>query len=66
MVVTGERIEAPMTDAKHIGRAGRVRLADVATAAGVSIATASRALSKPHLVRPDAKDRVADAIKLLN
>ncbi len=55
-----------MTDARKIGRAGRARLADVATAAGVSIATASRALSKPHLVRPDARERVAEAIKSLN
>ncbi len=41
-------------------------MTDVAAAAGVSIATASRALSKPHLVKPEAKERVAEAIKALN
>ncbi|MBZ0248274.1 MAG: LacI family DNA-binding transcriptional regulator, partial [Burkholderiales bacterium] len=34
------------------------RLADVARAAGVSLATASRALSEPGMVRDDTRGRV--------
>lgn len=48
------------------GKAGKARLSDVAVAAGVSIATASRVLSKPHLVKDDVKERVQQAIAALN
>ena len=48
------------------GKTGKARLMDVADAAGVSIATASRVLSKPHLVKEDVKERVHQAIKILN
>src|SRR5215831_15314885 len=44
-------------------------IADVARAAGVSIATVSRVLSPgavPHPVRPDTADRVREAARLLN
>ena len=44
----------------------RARLEDVAQAAGVSIATASRVLSKPHLVNDEIKLRVRKAILVLN
>jgi LacI family transcriptional regulator len=42
------------------------RLIDVAELAGVSIATASRALSKPHLVAAEMREQVARAVKRLN
>ncbi len=41
------------------------RLADVARAAGVSLATASRALSEPAMVRTDTRERVHEAVALL-
>lgn len=41
------------------------RLADVARAAGVSLATASRALSEPDLVRAGTRARVREAADLL-
>ncbi len=44
----------------------KARLIDVATAAGVSIATASRALSKPHMVTPELRQQVELAIQSLN
>ena len=40
-------------------------LGDVARAAGVSTATASRALSNPEKVRPDARQAVASAVERL-
>lgn len=40
-------------------------LADVARAAGVSLSTASRALSDPGLVRDDTADRVRHAVAML-
>src|SRR5512139_3781403 len=41
------------------------RLADVARAAGVSLATASRALSEPEMVRDDTRGRVEEAAAML-
>ncbi len=41
------------------------RLADVARAAGVSLATASRALSEPRMVREDTRGRVQEAVAML-
>ncbi len=41
------------------------RLADVARAAGVSLATASRALSEPAMVREDTRERVREAVVML-
>ena len=41
------------------------RLADVARAAGVSLATASRALSEPGMVRDDTRGRVEQAVAML-
>jgi DNA-binding LacI/PurR family transcriptional regulator len=41
------------------------RLRDVAQLAGLSAATVSRALNKPHLVRPDTLDRVMSAVEQL-
>lgn len=45
---------------------GKARLIDVANAAGVSIATASRALSKPHMVKPELRQKVERAIQTLH
>jgi LacI family transcriptional regulator len=41
------------------------RLADVARAAGVSLATASRALSDPEMVRDETRERVREAVAML-
>jgi LacI family transcriptional regulator len=43
----------------------RVKLADVARAAKVSLATASRALNQPEIVRDTIRKRVEDAVQLL-
>ncbi len=43
-----------------------IKLADVARAAGVSTATASRALNFPERVLPGTRERVEDAIRSLN
>jgi LacI family transcriptional regulator len=51
---------------EDIQRPGKARLVDVAAAAGVSIATASRALSKPHMVKPELRQQVELAIQTLN
>jgi DNA-binding LacI/PurR family transcriptional regulator len=42
-----------------------VRLADVAKAAGVSQGTASNAFNRPHLVRPELRDKVREAATVL-
>ena len=41
------------------------RLVDVAKRAQVSVATVSRVLNSPHIVRPDVRQRVNEAIKEL-
>ena len=41
------------------------RLVDVARAAGVSLATASRALSEPDMVRENTRGRVQEAVAML-
>lgn len=46
-------------------RTATARLADVARAAGVSLSTASRALSDPELVHPQTRTRVDDAVHML-
>ncbi len=51
---------------KETQRLGKARLIDVANAAGVSIATASRALSKPHMVKLELRQQVERAIQTLN
>jgi len=43
-----------------------VKLTDVARHAGVSTATASRAINTPHLVSPLARERVEEAARALN
>ena len=44
---------------------GKAKLDDVARVAGVSLATASRALSTPHLLKPATLNRVREAARLL-
>ena len=46
-------------------RSAVARLSDVARAAGVSLSTASRALSDPRLVHPQTRERIDDAVRLL-
>ena len=48
-----------------MNRAAHPRLADVARVAGVSLATASRALFQPLLVREDTRERVRAASQML-
>lgn len=45
--------------------AGRARLADVAALAGVSVGTASKALSGAGRMRPETRQRVLDAVEAL-
>jgi DNA-binding LacI/PurR family transcriptional regulator len=42
-----------------------VRLREVADIAGVTVSTASRALNRPELVRPETRERVTQAARLL-
>lgn len=42
-----------------------VRLREVADAAGVTVSTASRALNRPELVRPETRQRVVQAARVL-
>lgn len=49
-----------------MNRSSSPRLADVARAAGVSLATASRALSEPEMVREDTRGRVLQAAGMLS
>jgi LacI family transcriptional regulator len=53
---------------KRGGRPGRgaIKLADVARVAGVSTATASRALNAPHLVSAATRERIMSAIRHVN
>ncbi len=44
----------------------RAKLADVARLAAVSLATASRALNQPGIVRPEIRERVRQAVETLN
>src|SRR4051812_33452352 len=44
-----------------MGPRDAVRLVDVATRAGVTVSTASRALARPEMVRPETRDRVEQA-----
>lgn len=48
-----------------MARTSSPRLADVARAAGVSLATASRSLFQPEIVREDTRDRVRAAAAML-
>jgi len=45
------------------GDAGNIRLVDVARRAEVSVATVSRVMNTPQVVRPDVRQRVNDVIK---
>lgn len=47
---------------KRTGRGQAVRVEDVAREAGVSPITVSRALSRPEKVRPETRERVAQAV----
>lgn len=42
-----------------------MRLREVADAAGVTVSTASRALNRPELVRPETRERVTQAARVL-
>jgi len=44
-----------------MGPRDAVRLVDVANLAGVTVSTASRALARPEMVRPETRDRVEQA-----
>ena len=48
-----------------MAKRGVVRLVDVAERAGVTASTASRALSRPDLVRPETRERVEQAARAL-
>ena len=49
--------------AKTGSETGNIRLVDVAKRAEVSVATVSRVMNTPHVVRPDVRQRVNDVIK---
>jgi LacI family transcriptional regulator len=50
---------------RRVTRRTRPRLADIAAAAGVSLATASRALSQPAIVSPETRARVRASVAAL-
>ena len=54
-----------MLKLQPMARGSNPKLADVARAAGVSLATASRALAQPDLVRAKTRERVRDAVNML-
>jgi LacI family transcriptional regulator len=45
---------------------GRAKLADVARSAMVSLATASRVLNRPEIVKPEVRERVLAAVRALS
>jgi DNA-binding LacI/PurR family transcriptional regulator len=55
-----------VTDVVRPPAAGRARLADVAALAGVSVGTASKALSGGGRMRPETRQRVLAAVESLN
>ncbi|WP_327287591.1 LacI family DNA-binding transcriptional regulator [Streptomyces sp. NBC_01198] len=55
-----------MTETDRRLRVGRVTLTDVAVAAGVSVGTASKALSGNGRMRPETRERVLDAARRLD
>ncbi|WP_322726045.1 LacI family DNA-binding transcriptional regulator [Streptomyces spongiae] len=55
----------PAAGAPGSTSAGRARLADVAALAGVSVGTASKALSGSGRMRPETRQRVLDAVATL-
>lgn len=55
-----------MTETKRRSGVGRVTLTDVATLAGVSVGTASKALSGSGRMRPETRQRVQDAARRLD
>lgn len=56
---------AMVVSTDRVSIAGRAKLADVARAAKVSLATASRVLNQPQSVRPAARERVLEAVRQL-
>jgi LacI family transcriptional regulator len=50
-----------LREADNVSRRRRPRLADIAAAAGVSLATASRSLAQPEIVSPQTRARVRSA-----
>jgi LacI family gluconate utilization system Gnt-I transcriptional repressor len=55
----------PPSERRNWPSLGRARLADVAAKAGVSMATASRALNQPDLVTEATRQKVASAVEQL-
>jgi LacI family transcriptional regulator len=55
-----------VTETDHRSTGGRATLTDVATLAGVSVGTASKAISGNGRMRPETRQRVLDAARRLN
>jgi LacI family transcriptional regulator len=55
-----------VTDTDRRSAGGRAKLTDVATLAGVSVGTASKAISGSGRMRPETRQRVLDAAQRLN